>query len=136
MTTFDLEQIDHLLSTTRTVRKRLDFERPVADDVLLHMIDLAEQALSGSNQHSRRWLIIRDAGLKKQIAELYRDAGIAALNVGLGSSFHGSNACEEATRPSTTWSGGSAASWPGRPEPHGPVGARTSVRLQRRPRPR
>src|SRR5438067_13502991 len=75
---FDLAQADHLLSTTRAVRRRLDFDRPVPDDVLLRCVDLAEQAPSGSNQASRRWLIVRDPATKKELAELYR-AGATGL---------------------------------------------------------
>lgn len=75
----DLRQVDHLLSTTRAVRKRLDLDRVVSDDVLLRCIDLAEQAPSGSNQAGRRWLIVRDAAIKKELAELYRDAGMDAM---------------------------------------------------------
>ena len=80
MTEFDVGQADGLLSTTRAVRKRLDLERAVPDDTLLRMVDLAEQAPSGSNQESRRWLIVRDADLKRKIADRYREAGIAQLN--------------------------------------------------------
>ena len=43
---FNLEQIDTLLSTTRAVRRRLDLDRGVPDDILLRCIDLAEQAPS------------------------------------------------------------------------------------------
>jgi nitroreductase/uncharacterized protein YndB with AHSA1/START domain len=80
MTSFDLDQIDHLLSTTRAVRKRLDLDRPVPDEVLLRMIDLAEQAPSGGNQANRRWIVVRDPGLKRRIAELYREAGSDLFN--------------------------------------------------------
>ena len=68
---FDLTQVDHLLSTTRAVRRKLDLDRPVPDDVLLRCVDLAEQAPSGSNQASRRWLVVRDPATKKQLAELF-----------------------------------------------------------------
>src|SRR4030095_12633496 len=76
---FNLEQIDTLLSTTRAVRQRLDFDRPVPDEVLLRCIDLAEQAPSGGNITSRRWLIIRDPAVKARLAELYRAAGGSGL---------------------------------------------------------
>ena len=72
---FNLEQIDTLLSTTRAVRQRLDFDRAVPDDVLLRCIDLAEQAPSGGNITSRRWLIIRSPDIKTRLAELYCAAG-------------------------------------------------------------
>jgi nitroreductase/uncharacterized protein YndB with AHSA1/START domain len=72
---FDLEQTDALLSTTRAVRRRLDLDRDVPDDLLMRCIDLAEQAPSGGNIASRRWMVIRDADTKARLAELYRAAG-------------------------------------------------------------
>ena len=41
---FDIEQTDELLSTTRAVRRRLDFEKHVPDDLLMRCIELAEPA--------------------------------------------------------------------------------------------
>ena len=41
---FDLASIDEVLATTRAVRRRLDLERPVDNDLLLECIDLAERA--------------------------------------------------------------------------------------------
>ena len=72
---FDLEQTDELLGTTRAVRRRLDLERDVPDDLLLRCIELAEQAPSGGDISSRRWLVIRDPEIKAQLADLYRAAG-------------------------------------------------------------
>ena len=62
---FDLQQTDELLSTTRAVRKRLDLERDVPDDLIMRCIELAEQAPSGGDIASRRWLVIRDTETKK-----------------------------------------------------------------------
>lgn len=76
---FDVEQIDSVLSTTRAVRKRLDLEREVADEIIMQCIDLAEQAPSGGNITSRRWLVIRDAEIKAKVANLYREAGGASM---------------------------------------------------------
>ena len=39
---FDIEQTDELLSTTRAVRRRLDLDRDVPDELLLRCIELAE----------------------------------------------------------------------------------------------
>ena len=72
---FDLEQTDQLLSTTRAVRRRLDLERNVPDDLLLRCIELAEQAPTGGDITSRRWLVVRDPEIKKKLADLYREAG-------------------------------------------------------------
>jgi nitroreductase/uncharacterized protein YndB with AHSA1/START domain len=67
--------VDHVLSTTRAVRRRLDLARPVEDQVLFDCIDLAEQSPTGGNQSTRRWLIVRDPAQKKALADLYREAG-------------------------------------------------------------
>ena len=47
---FDLAETDRLLSTTRAVRRRLDFERPVEREVLLDCIRLSQQAPTGGNR--------------------------------------------------------------------------------------
>ncbi|MFT5202120.1 MAG: nitroreductase/uncharacterized protein YndB with AHSA1/START domain [Candidatus Aldehydirespiratoraceae bacterium] len=67
--------VDHVLSTTRAVRKRLDLDRPVEDQVIYDCIDLAEQSPTGGNQSTRRWMVIRDAEQKKALADLYLEAG-------------------------------------------------------------
>ena len=72
---FNTNETDRLLSTTRSVKKRLDLEREVSEEVLLDCIDIAEQAPTGGNQSSRRWLVIREPKVKKEIAELYREMG-------------------------------------------------------------
>lgn len=72
---FDLEQTDALLSTTRAVRKRLDLDREVPDDVLLECLQLAIQAPTGSNRQGWRWMVIRDAEKKAALADMYRRAG-------------------------------------------------------------
>ena len=46
---FDLPQVDHLLTTTRAVRKRLDLNRPVPRELLTDCIRIATQAPAGGN---------------------------------------------------------------------------------------
>ena len=75
MTTFDLDTVDTLLSTTRAVRKRLDFDKDVPLDVVLECIELSQQAPTGSNMQNWRWLVVSDADTRKQLAELYRAGG-------------------------------------------------------------
>ena len=72
---FDLDMTDRLLATTRAVRKRLDLERAVSDETIFECIDLAEQAPSGGNDASRRWLVIRDQTLKDELGRLYAEVG-------------------------------------------------------------
>jgi len=71
----ELEQTDALLATTRAVRKRLDLDRDVPDDVLLECLQLAVQAPTGSNRQGWRWMVIRDPEKKRALAQFYRDAG-------------------------------------------------------------
>ncbi|MET0577662.1 MAG: hypothetical protein ABW122_03325 [Ilumatobacteraceae bacterium] len=47
------------------MRRRLDLERPVDNQMLLDCIDLAEQAPTGGNLGSRRWIIVRDQAVKE-----------------------------------------------------------------------
>ena len=76
----DSRHVDEVLSTTRAVRRRLDLERPVDNQLLLDCIDLAEQAPTGGNLGSRRWLIVRDPAVKSQLGELYRDAALPFMS--------------------------------------------------------
>ena len=63
---------DELLSTTRAVRKRLDFERPVPDDVVRECVDLAMQSPSGSNNMTMQFVVVRDAAKRAALGEIYR----------------------------------------------------------------
>jgi nitroreductase len=67
----DVASVDGALSTTRAVRFRLDLERPVDHQIILDCIDIAEQAPTGGNQGSRRWIVVRDPTVKARLAELY-----------------------------------------------------------------
>lgn len=62
---------DELLTTTRSVRKRLDLERPVERDVIEECIDIALQAPTGSNAQGWHWMVVTDDDLKRQIADYY-----------------------------------------------------------------
>ena len=53
---------DELLSTTRAVRKRMDFDRPVEQEVLMECMELALQAPSGSNAQGWHFLFVTDPG--------------------------------------------------------------------------
>ncbi len=78
--TIDPAQVDAALTTTRSVRRRLDLERDVDNQILLDCIDIAEQAPTGGNQGSRRWIIIRDAEMKKALGDLYRQGAGTWMN--------------------------------------------------------
>ena len=70
----DVSSVDEALATTRAVRIRLDLDRPVDDDIIHECIDIAEQAPSGGNQGSRRWIVVRDPAMKQKVADLYMEA--------------------------------------------------------------
>ena len=71
MTTLDLTP-DDLLTTTRTVRKRLDLDRPVPMELIKECIEIALQAPSGSNRQTWHWLVITDKEKRAAIGEYYR----------------------------------------------------------------
>jgi nitroreductase len=70
----DIATVDELLTTTRSVRKRLDFTRPVDPAVLERCLEIALQAPTGSNAQGWHWLIVTDASKRRGLAELYRKA--------------------------------------------------------------
>jgi nitroreductase len=73
MATLELSP-DELLTTTRSVRRRLDLTRPVPVEAVRECLEIALQAPSGSNRQSWQWLVITDAELRREIGELYRRA--------------------------------------------------------------
>jgi nitroreductase len=64
---------DELLSTTRAVRKRMDFDRPVEREVLMECMELALQAPSGSNAQGWHFLFVTEADKRQAIGEIYRN---------------------------------------------------------------
>ncbi|MCB9382004.1 MAG: nitroreductase family protein [Acidimicrobiaceae bacterium] len=63
---------DALLSTTRAVRKRLDFTRPVPDELIRECVDLAMQSPSGSNNMTMQFVVVRDEATRRAIGDVYR----------------------------------------------------------------
>jgi nitroreductase len=76
---FNLTDVDRLLSTTRTVRRRLDLERPVPPEVILECLELAHQSPIGGNEEVRRWLVLTEQPLKAQLADIYRSQAMDYL---------------------------------------------------------
>src|ERR1700761_6947716 len=75
----DIASVDELLTTTRSVRKRLDLNRPVGRDVILECIRLAMQAPTASNAQDWRWLVVTDAHKRAAIAKTYGSIGAESL---------------------------------------------------------
>ena len=65
---------DELLSTTRAVRKRLDFDKPVELDTIRECMELAVQAPTGSNSQGWQFVFVTDADKRARIGELYGQA--------------------------------------------------------------
>ena len=51
---------DELLSTTRSVRKRLDLSRPVEPELIRECIELAAQAPTGGNAQGWHFVVVTD----------------------------------------------------------------------------
>lgn len=63
---------DELLTTTRSVRKRLDFSRPVEPEIVRECLALALQAPNGGNGQRWRWMVITDPAKRQALGDLYR----------------------------------------------------------------
>ncbi len=65
---------DELLTTTRSVRKRLDFDRPVELDLVRECVEVAMQAPTGSNAQGWHFVVVTDADKRARLGEIYREA--------------------------------------------------------------
>ena len=63
---------DELLTTTRAVRKRLDYDRPVDDADIRECVRMAMQAPSGSNAMTMQFVVVKDEVKRAKIGEIYR----------------------------------------------------------------
>jgi nitroreductase len=63
---------DELLTTTRTVRKRLDLTRPVPPELIRECLEIALQAPSGGNRQGWHWIVVTDPDVRASVAEVYR----------------------------------------------------------------
>jgi len=70
----DLKTVDHLLTTTRSVRKRLDLQRPVPLELIEQCIEIALQAPTGSNSQGWHFLVVTDAAKRQGLAAVYKKA--------------------------------------------------------------
>lgn len=70
---------DDLLSTTRSVRKRLDFTQPVEMQDVIDCLRLAIQAPTASNRQRWNWLVVTDESARQALADSYRRAGADSL---------------------------------------------------------
>lgn len=70
---YDRDSVDHVLTTTRSVRRRLDFDRPVEPEVIEECVAIAIQAAPGGGE-ARPWhfMVVTDAAKRAAIGDLYR----------------------------------------------------------------
>jgi nitroreductase len=63
---------DELLTTTRSVRKRLDFSRAVEPDVIRECLEIALQAPNGGNRQPWSFVVVTDAAKRQALGDIYR----------------------------------------------------------------
>ncbi|MEU5030948.1 nitroreductase family protein [Streptomyces milbemycinicus] len=83
----DTKSVDYVLSTTRAVRRKLDLDRPVEPEVVGTCLRLSTYAPSPGNQQMWRWVVVRDAGRRARLGELFREVGrsyLAGVRADLG----------------------------------------------------
>ena len=66
--------LDELLTTTRAVRKRLDFGREIDPSVIRECLEIAVQAPTGSNAQGWQFMFVTDPAKKEKIGEYYAQA--------------------------------------------------------------
>ncbi len=64
---------DDVLLTTRSVRKRLDFDKPVERSIVEECLQIALQAPTGGNRQGWHFVVVEDAAKKKALADIYRE---------------------------------------------------------------
>jgi nitroreductase len=70
----DLATVDKLLTTTRTVRKRLNFTRSVAPEIIQTCLEIAIQAPTGGNIPRYHFVVVTDEAKRAALAALYKRA--------------------------------------------------------------
>jgi len=63
---------EELLSTTRAVRQRLDFDKPVSQGLIRECVEVALQAPTGGNTQGWQFVAVFDAEKRAALADLYR----------------------------------------------------------------
>lgn len=63
---------DEVLTTTRSVRKRLDFSRPVESEVIRECLEIALQAPTGGNRQQWHFVVVTDPAKRQALGDIYR----------------------------------------------------------------
>ncbi len=80
------DPVDEILRTTRSVRRRIDFDRPLEPRVIEECIAIASQAPTGIPAEGWRFLVLTEPAPKRALAELYRSA-LATLAAARGTAI-------------------------------------------------
>jgi len=83
----DLAATDRLLCTTRSVRKRLDLDRPVPPDLIERCVEISLQAPTGSNAQGWRVMVVTDPAKRRVIADAYREGFRLYQELGLAPQY-------------------------------------------------
>ncbi|MET7276187.1 nitroreductase family protein [Streptomyces flaveolus] len=70
----DRAAVLRLLTTTRSVRRRLDTTRPVDIAIVRAALEVALQAPNGSNDQPWHWIVVTDPDIRRALADVYRAA--------------------------------------------------------------
>ena len=70
----DLGTIDKLLTTTRSVRKRLDFSRPVPQEIIQECLEIAIQAPTAGNMQRYHFVVVTDDAKRAELSAIYKRA--------------------------------------------------------------
>lgn len=73
----DLATIDHLLTTTHSVRQRLDLTRPVEPEIIERYIEIATHAPTGGNRQGWHFIVVTNSEIRAAIAEYYKKSWYA-----------------------------------------------------------
>jgi nitroreductase len=68
----DLATVDKLLTTTRTVRKRLNLTRPVDPEIIQTCLEIAIQAPTGGNIPRYHFVVVTDTAKRAALAAIYK----------------------------------------------------------------
>jgi nitroreductase len=77
---------EELLTSTRAVRQRLDFDKPVSEALIKECVEIATQAPTGGNTQSWQFMAVFDGEKRAALADLYRQ-GWAIYKEANGSIF-------------------------------------------------
>ncbi|MEM9037601.1 MAG: nitroreductase family protein [Actinomycetota bacterium] len=103
MATLDLSN-DELLTTTRSVRKRLDLERPVEPEVIRECLELSLQAPTGSNAQGWQFVVVTDAEKRAALGDMYRRAFdvYETMDGNIANVYQGSDSTRQAAQERST----------------------------------